>query len=209
MKRYVTTVLMTVAVGLFLMGGWMVNHAEAQIVPFDVARICMQNEFRQRIDLRTYSASDSGPAGVWLANGIYDLGFSCQGTRYWPVHGAITAKVSPKDFKAIARTGTLFRIDFEAGGIDLTLPGCVKFKEGLTCTVRRADPDSGADLDAEHKEPEVTCRGAFTNIGFTTVFTANDAWSPIPCFVDPEGYMDEQAPPALSTGDPMPGQASR
>jgi hypothetical protein len=94
----------------------------------------------------------------------------------------------------------------------------VKFKEGLTCTVGRADPDpdeampstTGEDPDAGHKrhEPEVACRGAFTNIGFTTVVTANDAWSPIPCFVDPEGDMDEQAP-ASSTADPMPGRASQ
>jgi len=50
--------------------------------------------------------------------------------------------------------------------------------------------------------------GAFTNIGFTTVVTANDTWSPIPCFVDPEGGMDEHAP-APSTADLMPGRASQ
>ena len=85
----------------------------------------------------------------------------------------------------------------------------MKFKEGLTCTVGCADTDlEDSDTGDKTREPEVIRMGAFTNIGFTTVVTANDTWSPIPCFVDPEGGMDEHAP-APSTADLMPGRASQ
>jgi hypothetical protein len=192
-----TTVLMILAVGLFIMQGGMVNHAEAQIVPFDVARICMQNIFRQRIDLRVYSASNSGPAGVWLVNGIYDLSFTCQepATRFWPVHGAIVAKVAPKDFEALTVKGTLFRLNFEAGSIDPEASAnCVKFKEGLTCNV-----------ESKGSQPEVSCKGFFTNLGLRELFTGADAWTPIACFEDPDDL--ESVPQSVPPRGPMPGLA--
>jgi hypothetical protein len=182
MQTLVATIILTVLTGLFTGGVGMVHRAEAQIFPIAVARICMQNVFGQSIDLRVYSASGTGPAGVWLVNGVYDLTITCQDppSRFWPLHGSIVAKVSPKekdkgdDVKAFIEKGMLFRLNFEAGSIDPSR-NCSKFNEALTC---HAEGDGTA--------PAVSCEGFFTNLGVNGDVTLPDVWSPAACVEDPE-----------------------
>jgi hypothetical protein len=182
MKKHMRHFILPAVVGLFVAGLGMVHRAEAQIVPIAVARICMQETFGQRIDLRVYSASgEAGPAGVFLVNGIFDLGFACQDppTSFWPLHGSIVAKGKPWDLKKL----DTFRLNYEAGSIDLDA-GCVKFKEGLTCRVNDNHP--GEDKKKDEIQLAVSCEGFFTNIGFETNFTSSGSWTPIACFEDTE-----------------------
>jgi hypothetical protein len=208
MKKLMMTVIITALAGLFAIGIGMVPLAGAQTVPLDVARICMQNIFGQRIDLRVYSASgDWGPTNVWLVNGVFDLTFTCQdpATSLWPVHGSIIARAEPKHFEAITKPGTLFRLNFEAGSID---PGrCVKFKEGLTCRVEDqddgdADPGNVQDNgDRKDRQPAVSCTGFFTNIADPNNVTRRESWTPIAC---PEDFFEDTQVQSLPS-ERMPG----
>lgn len=200
MKKHMRPFILTAVVGLFAAGLGMVHHAEAQIVPIAVARICMQNIFNQRIDLRVYSASgEAGPAGVLLVNGIYDLGFSCQDppTSFWPLHGSIVAKGEPGEFKKL----DTFRLNFEAGSIDLDA-SCVKFKQGLTCRVNDNRP--GEDKKKDETQLAVSCEGFFTNIGLETNDAEADRWSPIACFEATEDVQRASSPSKRMPGyDPV------
>ena len=201
MKKLVRILILTAVSGLFALSTGMVYHAEAQTVPISVARICMQNTFNQRIDLRVYSASgEAGPADVFLVNGIYDLGFTCQDppTSFWPVHGSIVAKGDAWDSTNLDK----FRLNFEAGSIAPEAEaGCTKFKYGLTCRADENHP--GKDKNKEDKKQlAVSCEGFFTNLGLQEGnFTASDSWTPVACFEWDADESQQVSPPSGS----MPG----
>jgi hypothetical protein len=223
MKKHMRTLVVPALVGLCAISMGIVTPAEAQIVPVDVARICMEDPIQdQRLDLRVYNASgEFGPAGVWLVNGIIDLGFACQvddedkkddkdkkddgdkdlPSSFWPVHGSIVAKVEPWDFSSGIKHSTRFRLNYEGGSIDLN-KGCVKFKEALTCQVEDKKDDKGDDKD---RQPAVSCQGFFTNIGFQANFTAASVWTPIACFEDKEDDKKMQALADTAPSGPMRG----
>lgn len=202
MKKLVRILILTAVSGLFALSTGIVYHAEAQTVPISVARICMQNTFNQRIDLRVYSASgEAGPTDVFLVNGIYDLGFTCQDppTSFWPVHGSIVAYGESWDFAKLDK----FRLNFEAGSIDPE--ACTKFKFGLTCHSDENYP--GNKNKEDKKQLTVSCEGFFTNLALEEEgnFTAAHSWSPVDCFEWDADDSQQISPPS----DLMPGLMNR